>query len=128
MAAVVVLYLYTSLIGHLETGTYPAQQGRYLFPVVASLAVAVGSTSRIAGPTRAGLLAALVAGVGWLLSVQVLVTGFWAGSGLGRLESLEAWSPLGWVSLVLLTASACAFWAGLALTLRSARPLTALTP
>ena len=89
--------------------------------------MAVGSASRLAGPTRAGLLAAALAGIGWLLSAKVLVTGFWAGSGLGRLESLEAWSPLGWVGPVLLMASVCAFWAGLALTLVSARPLSGLT-
>jgi hypothetical protein len=111
---VAVMYVVTALLVHLETGAYAAQQGRYLFPVVASLGVAVASALAGIGPRGAGALVMATTVIGWLLSVWTLTWGFWAGSGIvGRLASIAAWSPIGGVGVLLLLCAAMCFWLGL---------------
>jgi hypothetical protein len=120
IAVILALYLFTSTVAHLSTGQYAAQQGRYLFPVVGSLALAVACAARWLGRWPAGIGLATVAGVGWVLSAWTLLTGFWAGSLVGRAASIAAWSPIGAASLAVLLAAAVAFWVGLGMALRSA--------
>jgi hypothetical protein len=72
------------------------------------------------GRWPAGIGLATVAGVGWVLSAWTLLTGFWAGSLVGRAASIAAWSPIGAASLAVLLAAAVAFWVGLGMALRSA--------
>lgn len=112
VAVIGVLYLYTSYEVHMSTGAYAAQQGRYLFPVVASLGVAVASATARLGPRSAGATVLLVAAIGWVLSAWTLMQGFWHGSGIARLDSLTAWSPVGGAAVVGLVIAVAAFWLG----------------
>jgi hypothetical protein len=117
---VAVMFVTTALLVHLETGAYAAQQGRYLFPVAASLGVAVASALAGVGPRWAAVLVMGTAGVGWLLSAWTLMTGFWAGGGVaGRLASIASWSPIGGMGVLLLVCATACFWLALLLAART---------
>lgn len=111
------MYLYTSYVGHATTGVFPAQQGRYLFPALGSAAIAVAALAlrkhgRLVLPFMAS-----VAVIGLILSMEIIFTAFWAGSGLTKFSSMTAWSPLGQGALVILALGCLAFIGGLALAL-----------
>jgi hypothetical protein len=103
---VVPTYVATALIAHLETGLFPAEQGRYLFPVLGSLTVAVVSTLWIYVGKLALLGLGVIAAFNWVISMRKIYQAYWAGENLSRFESLAAWSPIGsWSVLVIVTAS-----------------------
>lgn len=113
IALFVPTYTATALIGHLDTGLFPAEQGRYLFPLIVSLSVAVASTL-YAVPGRTALLALLlVAGFNWILSMRRIFQAYWPGRDLSRLESLAAWSPVGTWSVIALIAASLVLAGGL---------------
>lgn len=129
------LYVYAAYQLHLTTGAYPAQQGRYLFPVISCLALAVGSRFAWIPARVAGLVMGGVALVGFLLSMRLVLSAFWGGQGLGKLSSIQAWSPIGWWAVAALVAAGTAVVVGVVAATLSARtshaeaegpPLTAI--
>lgn len=102
LALLVLAFVGTSLQLHLGSGIFPAMQGRYLFPAITSVALAVASALARIWPRRAVTVVCVTAGVGWLLSMGVLLNGYWAGSGLERARSLAAWSSFSTWWLMLL--------------------------
>lgn len=106
---VLAMYFVSSLDSHMRTGVFPAQQGRYLFPVLGSLAVALASATLGLRPRWTVLGLSGIAGAGFFLSVTTLLEGFWGGAGLSKLDSIAAWSPLGWVAVWTLMAAGVMF-------------------
>ena len=91
-------------------------QGRYLYPALVGMTVAAAiALTRLAGPVRAGLPLAVLAGAGVLqfLAAQAVLETYWTTEqALGRLSdgfsAMQAWSPLPdllvqgvWVATVL---------------------------
>lgn len=113
IAFVVPAYVLGAWTVYTAPGYFPAQQGRYLFPLVVPFAVAVGSAvNRL--PAKAAVSAAVViATVGFSFSLEVLFSGFWAGNRGEKISALAAWSPFGWISPIAVLLGCVFFGTGL---------------
>lgn len=96
-----VLYLANAFQGYEASGTFPAQQGRYLFICMVPISLAVAAAAPDRGVLTRRIISVLVV-ANHALATVVLFDFYWPGGLIGGLESIAAWSPLGWSASVLL--------------------------
>jgi small subunit ribosomal protein S36 len=96
------LYFYTSYVSHARTSLFPAEQGRYLYPALASLAIAVAVAYGWRWPRWILTAMSAIAVAGYVMSMWLVIETFWGGARFERFDSIQAWSPLGSASLILL--------------------------
>lgn len=121
VAVVVPSVLVMALRSHLRTGQFAGIQGRYLFVVLVSLALAAVRGSEVVNELVARRVLLVVAAVNFILAVVQAGWAFWGGPGvMGRFSSVAAWSPLGQAGVVVLVAAIVGVWGCLALSERAA--------
>ena len=109
VAATLILLYRITYRGHIGSGSYPALQGRYVFPLLVPIALLVTagvlsilrrlarSTDDDTGGAFGGWLAAVGVGLHVFLAYSMLTGGYWdaAGDGLhGLYSSVVAWSAV----------------------------------
>ncbi len=98
-----VMYAWAAYQVYLATGVHAAQQGRYVFPVVVSLALGVGAAAGHVPARWVRRGQTCLIGIGFAMSMSLMLGSFWGGAGLtGRMHSIAAWSPLGWGAVAAL--------------------------